>query len=329
MEGIPKKIGEEISSGSERSVHKHEKDPENKVITHEGTIRPESIKEMFYTQRILSSLYPDHFPKFPEAIVDAHGFGYVTRERISETFRTRFARSVTEAFSRTDGLHSFESNKAYGRDEYSRVFQKIKYRLAELGIELSFDYTNHNNFMKSKETGLWNYVDVPMARKFPSSTEFAANAKSLEPPFDPDSVKAVTSSLERIETLQTQTINNFVNDIKDSQVLDTSLTYKGETILLTGAEAKELPSAIAKLKEVFTTTPDLIEEQLLAEYLTVREIVDSLYGFLAFDHKSGDKADVHEISASRYDIKSIKWPMERLLKNLKEGEAGQQPPSSE
>lgn len=318
MEGIPKKFGKEISSGSERIVYEHATDPEHTVMTREGYIRPEKIKQLFYIQRVLTSLYPEHFPTFPQAIVSEDGAGYVTRERIHEKWQTKFVRTVSEYTSRTESLSSFDSFKPYGRDEYTQIFGKIKGELDDLGINLSFDYTNHHNFMKDKETGLWNYVDVPIIKDIPTSEEFDANVESSKLEIDNETVETVRGAVERINILREQTVRNFIDDLLDTEVSETSFRHRGKIIKLIGHSPKELPKILSEFKDLLANTDrEATQHTLLAEYDMVEEVYDHLYQIIIYDGRSDEDSE-HEVKSSTYSIRTITSLMGALTKSLKE-----------
>lgn len=323
MEGVPKKFGKMISSGSERAVYEHDKDPENKVVTEELAIRPEKIKEIFYIQRVLSSLYPERFPRFPEAIVDEEGEGYVTRKKIKEKWKTKFVRSLTEYTSRTENLHSFDSFKAYGRDEYVKIFSKINAELYSLGLDLSFDYSNHNNFMKDKETNLWNYVDVPVIKQLPSSEELEENLQSQKPDVDGNTLKTVTTSIERIRTLREQTVQNLIADLIESEVSETSFVYKGRLIQLTGKDAARIPNLISKFKDSLGSDQEAAQKALLDHYNDVEETSNYLYLTAKYYGQETDdntNKTNREAKSSNYEIRSIAYTLEELIKVLQETE---------
>ncbi len=152
-------IGKKIGEGVERFVYEiPDKDSDNVLAKDKAHFRetPEFKKGVFYMNKILSALFPEHIPKIHLAGASDEIGSVEVRQRI---FNEEHVRN-TELYDTAD-INSSElidlDNKlvAFGK----REGKEIERRLEEAGIHY-IDTYNSLNFMKDDRNGNVYYVDT-------------------------------------------------------------------------------------------------------------------------------------------------------------------------
>src|SRR3989344_4953994 len=318
MELVPKNLGAKMGKGSERSVYKHPETPDDKVVTQEGIIRPEKIKEAFYIQRILATLYPQNFPRFPAVAVSETGEGSAVRERLKERIMTQLARSWNGLKTRGD-LVKLDAGEFYGRDEVAKTFSSISQELEQLGFKLQFDYTNQNNFMKSSDTGVWNYVDVTTIERLPTRGEFLERVHTYRGEVDQNDATTCSKALESLHRLHSETAHEFINNMPLVDLHARSFTFKNQLFRIEENTPPRLLHSLKNLAEVVKESDvSWTHKRLFEKYSSLVDAMDRLHQLYIKAKVVPDKVteDPQIKSGREFEVLSLYTSIENLLNYL-------------
>ena len=163
----PAKIGEMlekgledkvIGAGAECIVTSIEGKPQEVAAYTYRMLSPAEAKRVFYTQRILSTLFPYNFPHFYAAIGAESSHKRATgtiRQKVVEESENKIAQSLTKLLY----AHSPFQNKLLRKTlAIKHPWEKVIEESKKIELQLPVDYVGKNNFMLGADGGEY-YVD--------------------------------------------------------------------------------------------------------------------------------------------------------------------------
>jgi len=184
---------EYIGAGCDCVVIGTKDKPEKVVAINYRDLSPELAKQIFYRQRILSTLFPHNFPHFYASIAGKDNYGGTVRQRINGN-----------SLGKIEGKGIISDPE--GKVKYP--FEKVIEVCRQIGIPLSVDTQDDKNFVLGEDGGVY-YLDSP-EEAFPGKwdevkiTEYMENAhdETGEIAYDENDRIIVGKSLKRIQDLK-------------------------------------------------------------------------------------------------------------------------------
>lgn len=179
-----KKIGE----GAESFVISHKQ--ENKVVAVEKSVKdPIHMKEKYYFNNILNTLFPENFPKIYSSFTKSDD---ENKLKVSATVRQRI-------YPKNADLHDENASN-------SKLFSKVKMALEKMGLPVLLDEKSSTNFITDSK-GNEYYVDNAIIAS--SLSSFEKLKKGIlgfmtENKYSSSDIKKVLNSLERLAELKKQ-----------------------------------------------------------------------------------------------------------------------------
>lgn len=184
---------EYIGAGCDCVVISTKDKPEKVVAINYRDLNPEIAKQIFYRQRILSTLFPHNFPHFYASIAGKDSYGGTVRQRINGA-------SLDEIEEK--GIISDPEGKV--KYPFGKVIEVCR----QIGIPLSVDTQDDKNFVLGEDGGVY-YLDSP-EEAFPGKwdevkiTEYMKNAQNENGGvmYDENDRIIVEKSIKRIQNLK-------------------------------------------------------------------------------------------------------------------------------
>ncbi len=158
-----KESGDLLGAGGQRFVITNPENPEKEVLAfvYQGELSPKHAKQIYYSQKIMSSLFPYNFPK--TYAVTAGSF--LDKDTIPVEIRQKIVGEhpvdITKFYNTTknkiiylfDSLKKILHGKPYIKYPYSKVFDFLN----EMGLN-DYSGNNENNFINGNDGGQY-FVD--------------------------------------------------------------------------------------------------------------------------------------------------------------------------
>ncbi|HTE48847.1 MAG TPA: hypothetical protein VK675_03010 [Candidatus Paceibacterota bacterium] len=160
--------------------------PEKIVAVNYRDMSPERAKEIFYLQRVFSTLFPHNFPHF---YVSSGKNSKSTNENVSGTVRQKIKGPIL-----------VNLKKGIKPESTFYPLEKVKDACQKLGIQIKMDLIGNNNFILGADGGEY-YVDTldDFNVKQWSIVKIIKYMKNNN--FTPADIRIVQMSIERLKTL--------------------------------------------------------------------------------------------------------------------------------